>query len=214
MLTPVKNERYISVKADGLFHEKVSQDREGAVLREYENKDGSKGSKWELLYRSVDNVLITNVRFEDSDYGENILVTLSDGENDVVWAENTSSNFGSDLMKKLPNVVFAEKVSIKPYSFTTEEGKPKRGVNIYGKGDKLMDFFYEDGKKLHGFPEWPKEASEMSKNDWKKYFLEVEIFLTDYTKKNIVPKFTSDVVPELSAKDFEYPEGPKDEVPF
>lgn len=192
MLTPIKNERYISVKADGVFHEKVSEGTEGAVYREYELKDGTKGGKWERLYKSVDNVHIKGIRFEDGEYGENILVTLSDGENEVVWAEGTGTNFGSDLMKKLPNVNFAEKMSIAPYSFTTEGGKNRRGVNIF-QNDKLGDYFTsfvedEAPKKLHGFPEWPKKLEDMGKNDWKKYFLEVEIFLTDYTKKNIIPK--------------------------
>lgn len=202
MLNPVKNERYISVKSDGRFHEKVSQDTEGAVYREYELKDGTKGGKWERLYKSVDNVHIKDIRFEDGEYGENILVTLSDGENEVVWAQNTSDNFASDLMKKLPQVNFSEKLSIAPYAFEVDGNKTKRGVNLY-QNDKLMDFFYKDKEKLHGFPEWPKKLEDMSKTDWKRYFLEVQIFLVDYTKANILPKLEkSDVEYEPGEKDF------------
>lgn len=187
-LTPINNERYISVKSDGRFHEKVSKETEGAVLREYELRDGTKGEKWELLYKDISNVLVTNIRFEDSDFGENILLTLTDGDSEVVWAENTGSNFGTDLMKKLPNVDFSSKVSFKPYAFEDEKGRDKRGVSIF-QTDKLSDFFYDGEKKLHGFPEWPKELESMTKDDWKIFFLQVKMFLTDYTKTNIVPKF-------------------------
>src|ERR1700748_308909 len=124
MLTPAtKSGRYIGIKSDGLFHEKVEAGTEGAILREYELKDGTHGSKWELLYNDIKDVLITKVEFEDSDYGMNVLTTFTDGDNEVIWAEGVSTNFGTDWLKKLPNVNFAEKVSVKPYAFTDEKGK-------------------------------------------------------------------------------------------
>lgn len=213
MLTPVKSERYISIKADGRFHEKVDKETEGAVLREYELQDGTKGSKWELLYKSVDNVKIKNIKFEDSEYGENILITLSDGENEVVWAENTGTNFATDFMRKLPNINLAEPVSIKPYAF--EDGK-KRGVSIF-QVDKVADFFWDGEKKTNGFPEWPKSKDEMNKNDWRKYFLDVQIFLTDYTKEKVVPKFEeAQYSPEFPESKVQYPDEEIDpsNIPF
>lgn len=217
-LTPVKNERYISIKADGRFHEKVTENTEGAVYREYELKDGTKGGKWELLYKDISNVHIKNIRFEESEFGENILITLEGEDGEVVLAESTSSNFGSDIMKKLPNLDFAKKVSLKPYAFEDENGKDKKGVSIF-QNDKIMDFFYDGEKKLHGFPEWPKEDyKEMGKDDWKMYFLQVKMFLTDYTKKHIVPKFAEGApnYSDSAEAGIEYPEDevkPED-IPF
>lgn len=214
MLTPVNNNRYISIKSDGRFHEKVNEGTEGAVLRKYELKDGTEGSKWELLYKEISNVHIKDVAFEDSDFGENVLVTLAGEDYEVVWAENTGSNFGTDFLKKLPNIDITKLVSIKPYSFEDENGKDKRGVTVF-QSDKITDFFYDGEKKLHGFPEWPKEDyKEMSKDDWKMYFLQVKMFLTDYTKKNIVPKFTAGV-PNYTDSAMKYPESinPED-IPF
>lgn len=217
MLTPVNNNRYISIKSDGRFHEKVNEGTEGAVLRKYELKDGTEGQKWELLYKDISNVYIKNVAFEDSDFGENVLVTLGDDEYEVVWAENTASNFGTDFLKKLPNIDFSKPVSIKPYAFEDENGKDKRGVGVY-QSDKITDFFFdsETKTKLHGFPEWPKEDyKDMSKDDWKMYFLQVKMFLTDYTKKNIIPLFVAGVEIDTTYK---YPENdndpPEGESPF
>lgn len=212
MLTPVKNERYISIKADGLFHEVVSKDKEGAVLREYKLKDGTEGSKWELLYKSIDNVHVKNIRFEDSDYGENILLTLTDGENEVVWSENTGTNFGTDLMKKLPNLNFSEKASFKPYAFQDERGKDRRGVGVF-QGDKITNFFFDGEKNIHGFPEPQKPREDMKTADWKVYFLNVQIFLVDYVKEKILPKFVEKPVEDTG---IQYPpeEINPEDIPF
>lgn len=208
MLTPIKSGRYISIKADGLLHEKVSKDTEGAVLREYELKDGTKGEKYELLYKDIRDVTVTNIQFEDSDFGENILVTLSDGENEVILAENVASNFGTDILKKLPNVSFSEKLTLSPYSFTDERGKDRRGVTMWQKSDKVADYFWDGEKKLHGFPEPEGDTSGYDKDDWKMYFIQVKKFLVNYAKTNIFPKFAGDV-----AKDA-YLENTLDESPF
>lgn len=195
MLTPQEDgKRFISIKSDGLFHEKVSEGTEGAKYREYELKDGTKSGKWELLYKDLSNVFIKSIYFEDSEYGENICTTFTDGENEVTWSENTGTNFGSDWMKRLPNLDFTAKVSIKPYAFTDERsGKLRKGISVY-QHDKIADYFYDWDKReeLHGFPKPPKARDEMKTDDWKLYFLQVKMFLVDWTKKNIVPRFTSE----------------------
>jgi len=191
LVSDKKSGRFISVISDGKFHEKVTEDTEGAVLREYELRDGTKGSKWELVYQKVENVYITNVEFEDGDYGKNILVTLSDGENEIIWAQGTKTNFGEDLMKKLPAVDFAEKVSIQPYSFPSEKtGKPVRGVNIYQKSDKVLSHFWDGEKVINGLPEVDKEeAKGFDSDDWISHFTTVRKFLVAYIEEHVRPKF-------------------------
>lgn len=202
MLTPIKNERYLSIKSDGKFHEVVSKETEGAILREYKLKDGTEGSKWELLYKDISNVFIKNIRFEDSDFGENILLTLSDGDDEVVWSENTSTNFGQDLMKKLPALDPTKVVSFKPYAFEDENGKDRRGVSVF-QIDKITNFFYDGEKNINGFPEPEGDKSEYKTDDWKVYFIQVKKFLVNYTKEHVVPKFTQNA--EAPAN-IEYPE--------
>lgn len=202
MLTPIKNERYLSIKSDGKFHEVVSKETDGAILREYKLKDGTEGSKWELLYKDISNVFIKNIRFEDSDFGENILLTLSDGDDEVVWSENTSTNFGQDLMKKLPALDFSKTVSFKPYAFEDENGRDRRGVSVF-QIDKILNFFYDGEKNVNGFPEPEGDRSEYKTDDWKVYFIQVKKFLVNYTKENIVPKFAQGTE---SPANVEYPE--------
>lgn len=193
-LTPAKSTgRYISIKADGLFHEKVSgPEVEGSKKREWELKDGTKGEKWELLYKNVKHVFIKDIAFEDSDYGENILITFTDGENDITLSEGTSGNFGTDIMKKLPNLIFSEKVAVQPYSFEDENGKDRRGVTFWQNGDKVPSAFYDSEQKasLNGFPEPEGDKTTFDKDDWKVFYIGVKKFLVNYTKENVIPKLT------------------------
>ena len=189
MLTPANTGRYISIKADGKFHEKVSEGTDGAVLRDYELKDGTKGSKWELLYTAVEGY-VTDVKFEDGDFGENLLVTLKDGDQEVIIAQGVSTAFGEDFLKKLPGLDLTKKAQFKPYAFEDDRGRVKNGVSIYQDNDKLASFFWDGEKNLHGFPTIDKkEDEEWSKDEWKAHFLRVRIFLTKYAKEHLVSKF-------------------------
>jgi len=184
------NGRYIGIKSDGKFHEKVDEGTEGAVLRKYELKDGTKGEKWELLYRSIEKVRITKIEFETGDFGENILTTFSDGKDEVTWSEGTGTNFGTDYMKKLPNVDFSYPVAVMPYAFEDERGKERRGVSIYQNGDKITNFFWdsEAGTTCNGFPQPEGDKELYDSDDWKVYFIGVRKFLVAFIKENVVPK--------------------------
>lgn len=207
--------RIITILADCLFHETVPEGTEGAVVREYETSDGKKGEKNELQYARVDNVLITNVVFEMGNYGENLLITLSDGDNEVVLAQAVDSPFGEDLLKKLPAIDFAEKLSLVPYKYQNKKDKTRRGVDIYQKSDKVLNFFWDEATRtnLHGFPTLPEDTSNYTNDMWKLHFLQARIVTVQYAKEHIVPKFVGQ---EEKKSDFVYPESdikPED-IPF
>lgn len=192
MLTPDKKEgRFISILADGKFHETVGADADGAVLREYETSTGEKGSKYEYVYSKLEGV-ITNVEFQDGDFGEQILTTFSDGENEVTLALGVGSNFGEDLMKKLPAIKLEEPVRLIPYSFEDDKGKNRKGITVYQNDEKVQNYFYDAEKKenLNGYPTPEGDTEMFSKDEWKQYYLGARIFLVKYVKANIVPLFT------------------------
>lgn len=200
--------RYISIKADGKFHETVTKETEGAVYREYETSSGEKGSKWELVYQKVE-ALITDIKFETGEYGENLQITLTDGDEVVTLSENTSSSFGEDLLKKLPSINFSQKVLLAPYAFENEKGKTLKGVQVSQQSDKIMNFFWdaENKESLHGFPVPEGDTDLYSKDDWKIHFLLVRKFLVSYAKTKIVPQFpieiSEDSIDEIFNKDVE-----------
>ena len=160
------------VKGD--FRQKVSEDTEGAVKREYEDKDKNKKIKHELIFGSVDG-MIEGVKFKDTDFGTMLIITL-DGVNISL---GTSSNYFQDLAKKLPNIDFTESVSLAPFDFIGKNGKRVVGISITQKDEKLKNFYYDGEKNLHDFPAVDEEAAKTKKTYWKQYFLGVEEFLTE-----------------------------------
>ncbi len=191
------NRKFVSVLADGKLHMNVPTGTEGAVVREYETSDGKKGSKTELVFTELSGK-ISNIAFYDGEYGNQLQVTIVDGEEEpVVLSLGTQSNFGEDAMKKLPNVKLDEEVRIVPFAFEDDKGKMKKGISIYQDKRKITNYFYdpENQCNINGYPE-PKKNTKSS-DQWKAYFLETRLFLVDFTTKF----FKLDEVTTSSAKD-------------
>jgi hypothetical protein len=181
--------KFVSILADGKMHLNVPEGTPGAIKREYETSDGKKGTKNELVFTELSG-LIKKINFWDGDYGKLLQVTVEDGEEEpVVLSVSTESNFGEDLMKKLPNVNLEKPVTIVPFAFEDDKGKKKRGITVYQDDEKIESFYYdrEDKKNIHGFPT-PDVPAKMKKSVhskfWKAYFTEAREFLIeDITKR-------------------------------
>lgn len=183
--------RFVSIR-DGEIKEKVSADTEGAKLYEYELRDGTKGSKYEITYKSISGI-ITDVSVQDGEYGTNLNIAFDfgDGGETVTLSLNTSQTYGEDVMKKLPNINFEEFVVMSPYNFTDEKGKLRKGMTITQGDTKIQNFFYDaDAKKaINGFPEPVGDTTKYTKAKWKTYFSGCTDFLVDYTNEHTVRHF-------------------------
>ena len=89
------NKKYLSVLADGKFHQTVPEGTEGAVTRKYKDKDDVEQTKIELVFNEVSGI-ITKISFEDGQYGKNLQLEI---DSDGIVSLNTASNFGEDMMK-------------------------------------------------------------------------------------------------------------------
>lgn len=185
--------KYLTILSDGTIRLKVNEGTENAVKREIEDNDGKKSVKWELVYNSIDGY-ITDIFFTEGDYGKNINVAIKDDE-EYTLSLSTENDFGKDLMKKLPNVKFNQKVDIKPFSFTDENGKDKKGVTILQETNKVTNYFYdiENKKVMNGYPEPEGDKQNYDKDDWKAYYIKVKKFLVSYTEENVIPKITGEL---------------------
>lgn len=185
---------FASVLADGKIHVAVPDGTEGAVVREYETSDGKAGKKTELIYTEVSG-LIQKVGLKEGEYGINIFVVIGDEEDEkpVTLSLSTESNYGEDLLKKLPNINLKKVVTIAPYSFENDKGKKQRGLSITQEGKKdekvkILNFYYdiEDKTVANGYPK-PLTASKgkvISKSQWRKYFSDAREFLiADVSKR-------------------------------
>lgn len=194
MSLKLKEDRiFASVLADGLIHVNAPEGTEGAKVRKYKTSDGKEGSKTELVYTELIGK-ITSIDFYEGDYGRQLQVTITDGEDTpVVLSLSTNSPYGEDLMKKLINVDLERNVKIVPYSFVDDKKKNKKGITVWqknlttGKTEKLTNYFYDpvNNKNVNGYPE-PKNKGKkaLSKDQWKIYFAEAREFLVEEIKKH------------------------------
>lgn len=197
-MTPIMN----ILGSDGTLRLSVPEGTEGAVYREYETSDGKKGSKWELIFKSLCG-RITNLQMFDGDYGKNLLVTLTYTGGEDTISFNTTTPFGEDFMKKLPNINLDEFVTIAPYNFTDDNGKVRKGVTVTQGDVKLSNYFYnpEEKKNLHGYPEPEGDTSRYDKDDWKIYFTQCRKFLV----KNVEEKFLPAYAHMITGTSVDYP---------
>lgn len=211
-LIPQKDKiNFISIlSSDASLRKVVPEDTTGAVRREYEDSKGNKGVKFEQIFESISG-LITDIKLVDTDFGTLLQVSLTDTFlNDTeVLSISTSQSYGEDFMKKLPALDLTKEVIIKPYKFTTEQGKELKGLSITQDGSKIENFFYdkENKKSINGIPEPKGDTKAYSKDKWKIHFLNVRDFLTEYTKANFVSKFDKQAVEKTLDEETELPEG-------
>jgi hypothetical protein len=207
---------YATVLADGMIHVSVPESTQGAVLREYETSTGEKGSKWEHVFTKLSG-MISGIQFYEGDYGNQLQITIADeGEKPVVLSLSMSQNFAEDLAKKIPAMDVTKRVVLSPYVVEDEKtGKIRKGISVVQDEKKIQNFFYDfhDKKVINGFPE-PKfkldkktgENKPFSKEEWKIFFAECRVFLTEYITEHhlIVPKNDLDTAVEARAVTSKY----------
>lgn len=185
MLTKQEDKRFLSVLADGLLHMNVPEGTEGAVKRDYETSDGKTGTKYELVYKDISGI-ISKINFYEGEYGTSLQLTITDGDEEpLVLSLSCSTNFGEDLLKKLPSIDLTKKVILKPYAFLDDKGKNKKGVTVIQDEIKIQNYFYNPETKINinGYPEPKKSKKPLSKEEWKLYFGQCRVFLIDFIKE-------------------------------
>ena len=210
-----ENKTYAIITADGALRISSNENNPMAVKREIEKSDGSKAIKYELIKKGYKG-FIDEISFKETDFGKmlNIIFAREKGEaNQVVLSLNTNTNFGTDFMRKLPNVDLKKELSINPFSFVGDNGKPVKGITIWqgeeGSKEKIVDFFRDkDGKSINDIPQPEKGGKGFDKDDWKMYFTNVKKFLIKFTEDNIVPALQVVTMERFANNDYD----PKDEM--
>lgn len=193
-LTQKDTTEYITIlNSAGDFRKKVTEDTPGAVKREYETSDGKTGEKYELIYREVAGY-ITGMQFYDGDYGTNLQIQMNFGEGTepVTVSLNTTTNYGEDFLKKLPNIDPKKPVVLAPYSFTDDKNKTRRGITVMQDDVKLTNYYYdtEKSKNINGYPEVDFDTTKkVSKEKWQMYFMKCRDFLIEEAKSKVLAKF-------------------------
>ncbi len=186
-----EQKNYLTI-AYGKLREKCKEGEPNAVWREFEGK-----GSWAKEYQWIEGQ-ITKIYYKESkDYGNSYEVTIDDGEKkwNVYFKEN--SRYCQDFLVKLPNIDLSKFVKLNPYELKDNEtGKDKRGTSVQQNGEKLKNFFSQKEGEVwvyrEGFPE-PKKP-KLSDKEWKIFLIEIQCFLMDYVKANIIPKLNDPAV--------------------
>ena len=167
-----KNKPYIYV-VDGVLNQSVTATTDGAIRRDYELKNGKKGTKYEIPYKSWTG-LVQDLIIKDGEYGEMLEVEFKD----AIVTFHTDSKYFSSFAQKLANVDINRAITISPYSFESN-GKPLKGVTIYQDGEKVKNYYWDDvvGTFTNGYPKPHGDTSKFKKDDWTVYYLGVKKFL-------------------------------------
>jgi len=168
---------FLTVLADGKFHQQVEEGREGAIKREIKDKETSEvtDTKFELLHDSVKGI-ISEVTLVEGEYGKNLQITI---DTEVI-SLGTKSSFGEDMLKKLPSIDLSKEVTLTPYSFLPKgEDTKKKGITVYQDGVKVGSYYYDAEKKesINGCPEPENGGKGFDSDDWSAHFNTVRKFM-------------------------------------
>lgn len=216
MLKVKEDKIFASVLADGAIHIECDEGDEGAKKRDYETSDGKVGTKFEKVYSEISGI-INKISFYEGTFGKSLQLEIVDeGQEPITLSLSTNSNYGEDMMKKLPNLNLKERVVLAPYSFIDEKtGKNRKGITVTQNDLKIQNYFYDFASKkiTNGYPV-AKQAKitksnprgTLSKDQWKAYFLEARIFMIDFItekyeldnepKKDELDSYGEDIQPE------------------
>lgn len=172
---------FLTILADGKFHEQVSEGTQGAVAREYEDENGEKKVKYELIHDSVKGI-ITKISVEEGFKGLKNLNIEIDSE---IISTGVKGQFGEDLLKKLPSIDFTKEVTLTPYSFIPKgEDVVKKGVTVYQDGVKVESFYWDKETKTekNGVPV-AENTEGFDSDDWTNHFNIVRKFMLKEIEK-------------------------------
>ena len=195
-----EHKTYLQEIADGSIRMVVPEGTPGCVKREYEDRETKETKhKFELVFSAI-NGKLGKITLNKGKFGDQLILPLTDGEDNYNLALSIQQNFGEDFMKKMPNINFDKPVRLAPFSFVTDQGKTVKGIDIRqdwnphepvgeGNGTKIPSYYYdkETKKNINGYPDPEGDTKDYSTDDWKIYFAIARKFLvSDLKSKGLI----------------------------
>lgn len=209
--TEKDKKRYLTVLADGKFHERVDEDTEGAKVRTKKEKDGTvvdvvdkEGNIiHELTYPGI-TAMITKVSFREGDYGTSLNIDMTDeDDNKFCVLLKCDSSYGERFMEALPNLDLNKEVELTPFAFRPKGQENKvRGLTIKQDDEKIVSAFaVKEGDEwktlIKGYP-MPDAKKKYNAEKWKIFFATRREWVMEYlTNAELVqPADATDEAPE------------------
>lgn len=166
-----------------IFSGKISvqakEGEEGAISRVNKNNK----TVWEKHYPSITGILESiEVRKNEHLKAYEYVLHLSDVGEHYYLSIPADSKYGDTFAKKVPNLKFGIKLTVKPYDFTDKENKKRTGINLLQSGwpeDKVPYFFTKENPA--GMP-WLE--SQVDEEEYKIFKLQLGKFLREAVAKH------------------------------
>lgn len=95
----------------GEFRTQVPETHPEAQRRDWETRDGKKGTKYERTVKALFGK-IEGIEIRDGEYGKSLNITLDQNEDkqNPVISVGTATRFGEDILKKLPHIDLSKEI--------------------------------------------------------------------------------------------------------
>lgn len=143
---------------NGKLTVRATEDDEGAVIREYTNKDGERRSVWEYQYTNFSGV-ITGAEFEKTQWGMVFSLNLSAGDKEYSLRLQAPGRLFEQFAKRIPNLQIDQVLYIG--AFTNEKGH--NVLYLKQNGSKVDFAFTRDNP--NGMPPAVQET-KMGETKW------------------------------------------------
>lgn len=191
-LKNMEDRTYLRIRY-GRIVKPVPPGTEGAKMR----KTNSGEVIYELTWESLSGIL-DNVTFRDDQrFGKSWNVFVRDDGRLFVLEIQEDSRYGTDFLKKLPNLHRGRFYTFKPFDFE-KDNKRRVGISITDEIDQRVESYYQkfkkvdDGWVVENINDYPTyDGNPRDAEDLKMYFIRVTKFLRARALEYLNNKFNS-----------------------
>lgn len=146
---------------------------------------------WELFYDSFSGKL-TNVRSEEGMYGTQWFFEFDDEGSTIIVTTGYDNRYARTLINRLLNkaIDYNNPITLKPYSFITDDERKMSGVNVFQFGKKLNPRFLPE--------ELPKAQEVKVKKQITYNYSEQMDFLEEKIQQELLPRLTGNKTPKVT----------------
>ena len=159
---------------------------EGIITESRINKNGN--TVYEQKFDFIKGKVIAAGLKSHEEYGDNIELTISDGNSSANLQMKFDSAYGRSFLSKIPNCDFNAVLTIKPFQFTDKKtGKNVIGFSILDPIEKVPNYYTKD--EPNGLPQLKpiklKGKDTWDNSDQLEFFMAKYLEFCDSLKNNI-----------------------------
>lgn len=178
------NQTFLSIAGGYIWNRKCDKTHPDYAEQTYIKADKTEAVRSGAQYADITGH-VTKVEFRThKEFGENMNVTIDDGEDSFIISVSTNNRNCQDLMKALMIMDLSKEIFIKPYDFVGADKKRAQGISFRQNGEKLS-LKVEVPEEFQKDAEWFKNTD---KKKIKRFFEDLSDWYVAEIEETIIPK--------------------------